>query len=378
MKASLKLRDEPHKPVIKAKLPLHLLGCQFFTGLTVGDLHELALRLGTSQLAGPSFEIAYRPNDHHRSFSLVMKTGFGSSHFSATAALSVAAEFNLSRPGSPSFRLWVKPEAGDFSFRRDFSSAPRSGSDGNHRESMQQDEDPTRSNVGFTNSFARYDAAGDAQENDRLLFVDDRELRESSRNHRIDGDWEHLGEPISSRSSSNTSQQGRHGEEMPLQRPSLSPVPPRSWALHDLLGGVHLRARTCLPISSQAQLKIRWRMDMPPNSSNSPFVFPPLPLLVLDKVSVEAVGPIESVDPLTPFVKTSEKVAQLEAMFFSLKETLHSMQLENNLLKHTMENMRLEREKKNTYLETEPKVTIDQPMVEVEVKQSPFGMHSLN
>lgn len=401
MKASLKLRGGdglPKKPLLKAKLPLCLLGCPTFAGITVGNREELALRFGTSQEAGPCVEIGYRPNEPDRPFALVMKTGFGPWGSSTTAAVVMAAEFNLSTPSTPSFRLWVKPHIGDFSFRRDFRSicgtAPEASSVGmtpREENMIELQRNVGESDSGFTNSFARYDISRDAHDNDRPhaftrdIFGDDRDARERICTQRIGGDWEHVGDTVSSsRSSSNSTswQQVRDGEEMRVQRPSTPNLAP-NWGLGALLSDGCFRARSCLPIYAQAHLKIRWRMQGPSSSSNTTFKVPFLPHLVLDKISVEAAGPpliLPETSSSPSFLKPSDndpKVDQLENMFVSLKETLLSIQLENNFLRKTMESIRVENRNKRTDREVNENPIIDLPAEEAEEKQSPWSEESM-
>jgi hypothetical protein len=145
MKASVKVRGEGKKPLIRAKLPITILGLPFVSAITAGNAEELALHVGAYLALGPSSssscKLSYRPNDEHRAFTLVLRTtgsglGFcGSSPSSPTtiedaASLSIAAEFNLSNSGNPSFFLRLKPRFGDLSFRKETccssSSSPHS------------------------------------------------------------------------------------------------------------------------------------------------------------------------------------------------------------------------------------------------------------
>lgn len=284
MKASLKLRNgdgQHQRPLLKAKLPLHVCGLPLCTSIVVGQKQELALRIGASQ----SLEFAYRFNSPHPPFNLVIKSDLGFWFSSASAALAMAAEFNLSSPSSPSFRLSLQTDAGDFSFRRDFHSS-------NLQQSLPREENPiavernvAASDAGFTNIFASTNSQQDDREDDRLPPYT-RDL--FARNRRIDENWEHLGDTMSiSRSSSTVSQQLRNGEETQLQDRSFSNAS-KSWGIRGLLAGSHLCARSRLRISNKSQLKVRWRMQIPSNSANT---FPLLPLLMVDKVSVELLGP---------------------------------------------------------------------------------------
>ncbi|CAM6092133.1 unnamed protein product [Calypogeia fissa] len=118
MKISLKVREE-RRPIIRAKLPLNVLGLPVFTGVTSGDQEELALHLGTDVQAGPSFRVSYKPNNVISPFSVLVKTGFGLWGSPNGAALAMSAEFDLNSSGSPSFSVRMKPKFGDFGFRKD-------------------------------------------------------------------------------------------------------------------------------------------------------------------------------------------------------------------------------------------------------------------
>lgn len=123
MKASIKLRDE-QKPLIRAKIPLNILGFPFQSGIVAGESKELSLNLTTHFESGPSIKLAYRPNDSINPFSLVFKTGIG--HFGSpiSSALNMSAEFSFVNGGqNPSFFVHFKPQFGDFTVKKTHSSA---------------------------------------------------------------------------------------------------------------------------------------------------------------------------------------------------------------------------------------------------------------
>ncbi|XP_010517726.1 PREDICTED: uncharacterized protein LOC104793133 [Camelina sativa] len=125
MKASMKLREE-QKPILKAKVPLSLLGLPFQSGIVAGESKELTLNLSTFFESGPSFKIAYRPNDTWNPFSVIVKTGTGSFGSPISSSMLMTAEFNLVGKGNPSFMLHFKPRFGDFSIKKSHSSSSSS------------------------------------------------------------------------------------------------------------------------------------------------------------------------------------------------------------------------------------------------------------
>ncbi|KAL0014291.1 hypothetical protein SO802_001360 [Lithocarpus litseifolius] len=68
MKASLKFHED-QKPLLRAKVPLSILGLPFQSGVIAGESKELTLNLGTFSESGPSIKIAYHPNDTWNPFS---------------------------------------------------------------------------------------------------------------------------------------------------------------------------------------------------------------------------------------------------------------------------------------------------------------------
>ncbi|VVB03082.1 unnamed protein product [Arabis nemorensis] len=121
MKASMKFREE-QKPILKAKVPLSIVGLPFQSGIVAGESKELSLNLSTFFDSGPSFKIAYRPNDTWNPFSLIVKTGTGSFGSPISSSMLMSAEFNLLGEGNPSFMLHFKPRFGDFSIKKSHSS----------------------------------------------------------------------------------------------------------------------------------------------------------------------------------------------------------------------------------------------------------------
>ncbi|XP_038882551.1 uncharacterized protein LOC120073784 [Benincasa hispida] len=122
MKASLKFRED-QKPLLRAKIPLSILGLPFQSAIAAGTSNELTLKLSTHFESGPSFNLAYRPNDSSNPFSLIVKTGIGSFGSPISSPMLMSAEFNLLANGNPSFMLHFKPKLGDFSIKKSQSSS---------------------------------------------------------------------------------------------------------------------------------------------------------------------------------------------------------------------------------------------------------------
>ncbi|KAF8050530.1 hypothetical protein N665_1945s0002 [Sinapis alba] len=125
MKASMKFREEKN-PLFRAKIPLSILGLPFQSGIVAGESKELSLNLTTFFESGPSLKLAYRPNDSHNPFSLIVKTGTGPFGSPISTSMLMSAEFNLLGKGnnnSPMFMLHFKPRFGDFSIKKSHSSS---------------------------------------------------------------------------------------------------------------------------------------------------------------------------------------------------------------------------------------------------------------
>ncbi|KAG5012596.1 hypothetical protein AAZX31_09G103600 [Glycine max] len=123
MKASLKFREEQQKPLLRAKVPLGILGMPFQSGIVAGESKELTLNLSTFFESGPSLKVAYRPNDSKNPFSFIVKTGTGPFGSPLKSSMLMSCEFNLpGTTGTPLFMLHFKPRFGDFTFKKTQSS----------------------------------------------------------------------------------------------------------------------------------------------------------------------------------------------------------------------------------------------------------------
>ncbi|GAB4857796.1 hypothetical protein Ancab_015704 [Ancistrocladus abbreviatus] len=149
MKLSLKFRDDTHQnPLLRAKIPVTILGLPFLSGIVAGDSSDLSFSIKTNFSSGPSVSLAYHPtlstsraattsttNDGVAAnfttcpFSLSLKSGIGLFGSPQNSPLICSAHFNLfslnsSNPTlTPAFSLLIKPQFGGFSLRKSTSSS---------------------------------------------------------------------------------------------------------------------------------------------------------------------------------------------------------------------------------------------------------------
>ncbi|KAK4765945.1 hypothetical protein SAY87_007587 [Trapa incisa] len=291
MKASLKFRED-QKPLIRAKVPLSILGLPFLSGIVAGEAKELTLNLGTFFESGPSVRLSYRPNDSWNPFSVVVKTGIG--HFGSpiSSSMSMSAEFNLLNQGSPSFMLHFRPNFGDFSVKKSHSSVAI------RRSSTTSADEDSSIEVVEPQSHGGYMA------NETAFF----------------------GRKISSFTS---------------ETPAM--------AISEILSGIEVTARTAVPVRNRAVVNFRWGVRVPwevGNAFNSTgrITFKKVPFLVMDKIGIEHLASVNSYpDPEgqenAPAIHVGNNT--LEA-FFAVKRQLEILQAENGMLKKDVEDLRHE------------------------------------
>ncbi|XP_058106275.1 uncharacterized protein LOC131249479 [Magnolia sinica] len=122
MKASIKLREEHQNPLLRAKVPISVLGLPFISAVSAGDPTDLSFHLRTSSPNGPSLKLSYMPNDLHSPFSLTVRSGIGLWGSPDDSPLIMSAHFTLLGRAIPSFSLQIKPQFGDFSLKKTASS----------------------------------------------------------------------------------------------------------------------------------------------------------------------------------------------------------------------------------------------------------------
>ncbi|CAL5207545.1 unnamed protein product [Lathyrus oleraceus] len=239
MKASLKFRDEQKKPLLRAKIPLSILGTPFQSGIVAGESKELTLNLSTFFQSGPSLRLAYRPNDSQNPFSLMVKTGTGSFGSPLSSSMLMSCEFNLlnrSKTGGsqPLFMLHFKPRFGDFSFKKSQSSI--------------------------------LDVKNYAFQNGGVLGGEDASIE--------------FVESV----------------ESPVMGAFSTGKVPSASAFTGLFSGTEVAARTTLPIRGRTAVNFRWGVRVPADAKVES-AFQKVPFLVMDKIGVEHLPlPVENGD----------------------------------------------------------------------------------
>ncbi|XP_058748560.1 uncharacterized protein LOC131621531 [Vicia villosa] len=290
MKASLKFRDEQKKPLLRAKIPLSILGTPFQSGIVAGESKELTLNLSTFFQSGPSLKLAYRPNDSQNPFSLIVKTGTGSFGSPLSSSMLMSCEFNLlnrSKTGGPQplFMLHFKPRFGDFSFKKSQSSI--------------------------------LDVKNYAFQNGGVLGSDD------------------------------TSIEFVESVESPVMGAFSAGKVPSAGAIASLFSGTEVAARTMLPIRGRAAVNFRWGVRVPADVKGES-AFQKVPFLVMNKIGVEHLS-AECGD--LKDLKKEKNVAgvgiipgsgDLAETCFAVKRQMDVLQAENGLLRNAVEDLRRE------------------------------------
>ncbi|XP_073010048.1 uncharacterized protein [Typha latifolia] len=293
MKASIKFRED-RKPLVRAKVPISVLGLPFLSGIAAGDGKELRLDLATAFEFGPSFRVSYCPNDSWNPFTLAIKTGIGAFGSPAAAPFSMTAEFNLLGrgvgTGGPTFSILFKPRFGDFTIKKSAlsSSAPI--------------------------------PAAAVEEN----------IHASNGQPPINGleNGVHSGKKANGFAADvGTSGVGGIGR---------------------MLSGVEVTARSVLPVGNRAAVRFRWGLKMPPELRSAisdgggrypvpGITLSKIPLLVMNKVSIEHV--VDKAEPKESKTTLAHEAAETSSL---VKRQLESMQAENNLLRRAVEDIRTE------------------------------------
>lgn len=289
MKASLKFRDEQKKPLLRAKVPLSILGTPFQSGIVAGDSKELTLNLSTFFQSGPTLKLAYRPNDSQNPFSLIVKTGTGPFGSPMSSSMLMSCEFNLmnrnDKTGSPQplFMLHFKPRFGDFSFKK------------------------TQSSILDVKGYA-------FPQNGGVLGSDDTK-------------FEFVESPV-------------------IGGFSVGKVP-SAGAIAGLFSGTEVAARTRVPIRGRAAVNFRWGVRVPAEVKGES-AFGRVPFLVMDKIGVEHLpaecGNLKNlkkgkVGAAGVGVPMSADVAET---CFAVKRQMEVLQAENGLLRNAVEDLRRE------------------------------------
>ncbi|RWR77836.1 hypothetical protein CKAN_00634000 [Cinnamomum micranthum f. kanehirae] len=309
MKASLKFRED-QKPLVRAKIPLSILGFPFLSGVSAGDSKELCLNLSTFFESGPSLKIGYRPNDSWNPFSLVVKTGIGSFGSPISAPLAMSAEFNLLGRGNPTFFLHFKPQIGDFSIKKTAGST------------IALPAEPAGFGLGAK-------AVGKDPEVDVEGSVYGGETPIGN------GDFRPGTAIFSGKKMNGFLTDFRSGG-----------------VIDGLLSGTDVRATTVLPLRSNAVLKLRWGVRSPPELGDDGSLLHPtaqislrkIPLLVMSKISIEHVAKQGKVDDAsrTPSGPSLFRNADVAEACYSVRRQLEDLQADNGLLRKAVEDLRSE------------------------------------
>ncbi|KAL6858997.1 hypothetical protein ACP4OV_017999 [Aristida adscensionis] len=290
MKASIKFRDD-ERPLLRAKVPIALLGLPFQSGLAAGgDPRELRFDLSTAFASGPALRLSYRPNDPGLPFALSLRAGPGPLGSPARAPFALAAEFSLlsSDPSSPAFFLRLKPRLGDFSLSHTLHSASAST--------------PTPRKVGEVSD-------GDGHGH----------VHEHETNHKA---FSFRGSGLAAAG--------------------------RSSGVGALLAGMRLTARSVLPLWGRASLRFSWGLRVPPElrhaapgdgrkAARAPVGR--MPLLVVSKVSIEQ-SPRAAADEDGGGADAAGDSGGGEAAFSLLRRQLESLSVDSVMLRRAVEDLR--------------------------------------
>lgn len=287
MKASMKFREEK-KPILKAKIPLSILGLPFQSGIVAGETKELSLNLSTFFESGPSLKIAYRPNDTWNPFSVIFKTGTGSFGSPISSSMLMSAEFNLLGNGNPSFMLHFKPRFGDFSIKKSHSS---SDFDSNVLKSVN----------------------GSVSEEDSSIEVVDA-----------------------------PTVNGFGGAFRKVK------VLPSACAgdIAGLISGVDVGARTSLPVRGSAVVKFRWGIKVPTEINPTAAIsLKRIPFLVMNKIGIEHVDGKETKSANNPGRVSDPGLpgnADVAEACLAVRRQMEELRTENSQLKRSVEDLRQE------------------------------------
>ncbi|XP_071911487.1 uncharacterized protein [Coffea arabica] len=304
MKASIKFRDE-QKPLVRAKIPLNVLSFPFQSGIVAGESKELSLNLSTFFDAGPAFKIAYRPNDSQNPFSLICKIGIGNFGSPISSPFTMSAEFNFvgSQNQNPSFFIHFKPKFGDFSIKKSHSSM-----------ALVKKVEP-KLNA----------AVGNGEEAPPLV------------KH---GYFEESG--LFS------------GEEKIGVLPAESAAAATGIA-NSMMSGMAVNATTAFPLRSRAVLNFRWGLRFPSaaasdgvdaavligkNVRTAGISFKNVPMLVMDKISIEHVAKKDSKDSKTGSGLNLAGSDDVAGVCLDVRKQLEIIQAENGLLRKALHDLR--------------------------------------
>ncbi|XVF52403.1 hypothetical protein PTKIN_Ptkin05aG0015600 [Pterospermum kingtungense] len=333
MKLSLKLQDD-QKPLLKAKIPISIFSQPFISSLTTTtpttaegggrskSSQNACFCLSTNFPSGPSLKLSYAPSTSPTTttipFSLSLKSGLGLFGSPKDSPLTFSAKFSLSssNPGSviPTFSLHLKPQFGNFYFRKSTSSNPNlETNSGLHSfpGTQFQSGSPSYSEIG--NGFAP-DASSVWQEVKlEPRNGGDDELESSKLDH---------GKGLYSNDAG-------IGMERPLPR--------KNDKKDGVFGGVAVRARTVFPVTKRAMVNLRWAVNFPSDVGSK------IPYLTVNKIGIERVEEVKEVNEGKNKSSSSndDDLELLKGMYMWMKRDLETLEKENREMKQCLDDMRL-------------------------------------
>lgn len=300
MKASIKFREE-QKPLFRAKIPLNVLSLPFQSGVVAGESKEFSLNLSTLFDAGPTFKIAYRPDDTQNPFSFICKTGIGHFGSPVSSPFTMSAEFNFVGNQNPTFFIHFKPKFGDFAIKKSLSSSV-----------LSKKTDPK---------------LNDSRSTDGVPAWGTRYFEESGLFPRA-------------------------GKISVLPVESAAAAAAATSVMESVLSGAKVKATTALPLKNRAVVSCRWGLRFPPasaadevgdavivakNERTTGISFRRFPMLLIDKISIEHVAKEKTTKDSR--VPASSDVAEA---CLNMKKQLEIIQAENGLLRRALDDMRSE------------------------------------
>ncbi|XAR63402.1 hypothetical protein NMG60_11023318 [Bertholletia excelsa] len=297
MKASIKFRED-QKPVLRAKVPLSVLGFPFQSGIVAGETKELCLNFSTLSESGPILKLSYRPNDSSRPFSFGVRTGIEYFGSPIGAPMTMSAEFCFLGNGSPSFFLHFRSRIGDFSIKRtvDSQSALQAESSICTPKLKAKDKDvDSETDVFFENNETPVLSAGSKRRLDAMLS-DKR----------------------------------------------IAVFPQAASAVERVFSGAEMCARTALPVKDRAVVKLRWAVRFPSDTEEDQMAkisFRKIPHLVLSKIGVEHVSNRGQELKLN---QTADAARLAETSVDMVRRELDVLRAESGLLRKDVEELWLE------------------------------------
>ncbi|XP_074300033.1 uncharacterized protein LOC141631022 [Silene latifolia] len=290
MKLSLKFREETkhQNPLIRAKIPVSILGLPFLSGIIAGDSSDLSFSLRSNFSTGPSLSLSYHPTLSPQStifppFSVSLKSGIGVFGSPKDSPLVFSASFNPNSIANPSFSLFIKPQFGNFSLFKSVDSAGCGG--------IRVDGHGLNSGLGN----------GSVSD-----FVNGVDLGDGS---------------------------GKLGNGSVLKGLKMET------AKGGILSGIFVAARTSIPVAKRAVVNFRWGVDFPPENVGSKAGFP---VLVLNKVSLERVD--EGKEEKKRDEEAKAKAGDLEVlkgMCGWMRREVEDLRKENREMRVALEGLRL-------------------------------------